>query len=233
MSSIETLINRQIKRWEVEKRSRLEAEQNGEKSGVKPIITISRQRGSQGSFLAEHLAEKLGYQLLHREIIDEICNSSGYRRQIIESLDNKIRSKIELWFEGVFKGLYVDTSDYFKHLYRVIMSISELGGVVVVGRGASHMLARDQGSHIRIIAARPKRIENLVKFQGFTHEQAEREIDKFDKERSEFVKNNFRLDINEPSVYDLIINTTYLDIKEAGRLAEIAINSKMTILGSS
>ena len=32
-----------------------------------------------------------------------------------------------------------------------------------------------------IIAARPKRIENLVKFQGFTYEQAEKEIDKFDK----------------------------------------------------
>ncbi len=232
MSSIEALINRQFKRWEVERKSRLEAEQNGEKPGIKPIVTLSRQRGSQGSYLAEQLAEKLGYQLLHREIIDEICNSSGYRRKIIESLDDKIRSQIELWFEGVFKGMYIDASDYFKHLYKAIMSISELGGVVVVGRGASHMLARDQGIHFRVIAAKPKRIENLKKFQDFSHEQAEKEIDKLDKERVGFVRKNFSRDIDDPSVYDLIINTTYLDIEEAQRLAEITINSKMAILGT-
>lgn len=232
MSSIDALINRQFKKWEVERKSRLEAEQNGEKSVIKPIVTLSRQRGSQGSYLAEQLAEKLGYRLLHREIIDEICNSSGYRRQIIESLDVKVRSQIELWFEGVFKGMYIDASDYFKHLSKVIMSISELGGVVVVGRGASHLLARDQGIHFRVIAAKPKRIENLKKFRDFTYEQAEKEIDKLDKERAGFVYNNFRRDIDDSSVYDLIINTTYLDIEEAQRLAEITINSKMAILGS-
>ncbi len=232
MSSIEALINRQFKKWEVERKSRIEAEQNGEKPTTKPIVTLSRQRGSQGSYLAEQLAAKLGYQLLHREIIDEICNSSGYRRQIIESLDDKVRSQVELWFEGVFKGMYIDASDYFKHLYKVIMSISKLGGVVVVGRGASHMLTREQGIHFRVIAAKPRRVENLIKFQGFSQEEAEKEIERLDKERAGFVRNNFGRNIDDPAVYDLVINTTYLDIKEALRIAEIAISSKMAILGS-
>jgi len=233
MSSIEALINRQFKKWEVERKSRLEAEKNGEIPESKPIVTVSRQRGSQGSYLAEKLAEKLGYQLLHREIIDEICNSSGYRRQIIESLDAKVRSQIELWFEGVFKGMYIDASDYFRQLYKVIMSISKLGGVVVVGRGAGHMLSREQGIQFRVIAAKPKRIENLINFQGFSQEDAEKEIERLDKERAGFVRNNFGRDIDDPSVYDLIINTTYLGIEETVRIAEAAINSKMAILGSS
>jgi cytidylate kinase len=232
MSSIEAIINRQFKRWEVERKSRLEAEKNGKKSGVKPIVTVSRQRGSQGTYLAEKLAEKLGYQLLHREVIDEICNSSGYRRQIVESLDDKIRSRIELWFEGVFKGMYIDSSDYFKHLYKVVTSISELGGVVVVGRGAGHMLTREQGIHFRVIAAKPKRIENLKQFQNFNQSDAEKEIERLDKERAAFVRNNFGRDIDDPSVYDLVINTTYLDIEETIRMAEIAIDSKMAKLGS-
>jgi cytidylate kinase len=232
MSSIEALINRQLQRWEMERRLKQEAKKEGKKPEFKPIVTVSRQRGSQGSYLAEQLAGRLDYQLLHREIIDEISNSSGYRRQIIESLDDRVRSKIELWFEGMFKGLYIDASDYIRHLYKVIMSISELGGVVVVGRGASFMLAHDQSFHLRIIAAVPKRIENLVKYQGLTREQAEREVKELDRARSEFVRNNFRRDIDDPSTYDMIINTTYIGINDALELAEAGIKSKWKVLGS-
>lgn len=232
MSSIEAMIDRQLKKWEMERRIRLEAEKEGKKPVIKPIVTISRQRGSQGSYLAEKLAEKSGYHLLHREIIDEICNSSGYRRQVIESLDAKTRSGMELWFEGVFKGMYIDASDYFKHLYKVVMTISQLGGLVIVGRGGNFMLRRDQAFHIRVVAAVPKRIENLVKFQNLSQEQAEKEVKELDKSRAEFVKNNFRQDINDPRAYDLIINTTYIDIEDALILAETGMKAKMRTHGS-
>jgi cytidylate kinase len=229
-SSIEALIDRQLKRWEVERRARREAEKEGKKPPFRPIITISRQRGSQGSYLAEKLAERLNYQLLHKEIIEKICSSSGYRRQIIESLDDRVRSKIELWFEAVFKGMYIDSSDYFRQLYKVIMSISELGGVVVVGRGANFMLTQDQAINMRVVASVPKRIDNLVKFQGFTYEGAEREVKELDRARAEFVRNNFRRDIDDPRMYDLVINTTYINIDDGVRLAEECIKAKIACL---
>nr|MBN2278445.1 cytidylate kinase-like family protein [candidate division Zixibacteria bacterium] len=230
MSSIEALIDRQLRKWEMEKRIRREAEENGKKHETKPIVTISRQRGSQGSYLAEKLAEKLGYQLLHREIIDEISSSSGYRRKIIESLDDKVRSHIELWFEGVFKGIYIDASDYFRQLYKVIMSISELGGVVVVGRGANFILTQDQGLHVRVVASVPKRIDNLVNYQNLPRELAEIEVKKLDRSRAEFVKNNFGVDINDPRAYDLVINTTFIGIEDAISLVELAMKAKMMML---
>ncbi|UCD95444.1 MAG: cytidylate kinase-like family protein [Candidatus Zixiibacteriota bacterium] len=232
MGSIEALIDRQLRKWELEKRMRLEAEKEGKEANARPIVTVSRQRGSQGSYLAEKLAVKFGYQLLHREIIDEICHSSGYRRQIIESLDDKVRSRMELWFEGIFKGMFIDSSDYFKHLYKVIMTISELGGVVVVGRGANFMLPYDQGFHIRVVAAIPKRVENLVKFQNLTQKQAEKEVRELDRSRSEFVKSGFRQDINDPRAYDMVINTTYIDIEDAVTLAEMGMRAKVRMSGN-
>ncbi len=230
MGSIETIIDRQLRKWEMEKQLRDRAAEEGKKPQIKPIVTVSRQRGSQGSYLGEKLAEKLGYQLLHREIIDEICSSSGYRRQIIESLDNKVRSGMELWFEGVFKGMYIDSSDYFRHLYKIIMSISALGGVIVVGRGSNFILRHDQGFHIRVVAAVPKRIENLIKHQGLSREQAVKEVKELDKSRAEFIKNNFGQDIDDARHYDLVINTTYLDIDEAIKIAETAMHAKMKII---
>ena len=233
MGSIEALIDRQLRKWELEKRMRLEAEKEGKEAAAKPIVTVSRQRGSQGSYLAEKLAEKLGYQLLHREIIDEICHSSGYRRQIIESLDDKVRSRMELWFEGIFKGMFIDSSDYFKHLYKIIMTISELGGVVVVGRGANFTLPHDQGFHIRVVAAIPRRVENLVRFQNLTQKQAEKEVRELDRSRADFVRSGFGQDINDPRAYDMIINTTYIDIEEAITLAETGMRAKLKTLGSN
>ncbi|MEW6016052.1 MAG: cytidylate kinase-like family protein [Candidatus Zixiibacteriota bacterium] len=231
MSSIEAIIDRQLRRWELEQRKKAEEEKGGKPGAIRPIVTVSRQRGSRGAYLAERLAEKLGYQLLHREVIDHICNSTGYRRQMIESLDNKVRSRIELWFEGVFKGLYVDSSDYFRHLYKVMVSIAELGGVVVVGRAANFILGRDRVFSIRVVAALPRRLENLIQYQNLTREQAERDIRETDRERQEFVRSHFRQDIDSPGAYDLVINTTYIDLESALTLAEIGIKSKWRALG--
>jgi cytidylate kinase len=226
MGSIESIIERQLRRWEMERRKRDEEARNGLKTQPKPIITISRQKGSRGGFFAERLAEQLGYQLLYREIIDEICNSSGYRRQVIESLDDRVRSRIELWIDGAFKGMYVDASDYLKHLYRVIMSISEHGGVVVVGRGANFIIKQEQGFSIRVVASLSRRIENLVLFQKLAREEAEKEIKSYDRARADFIHSHFKRDIDEPGAYDMIINTNNIEIETAVKMAQIGIRAK-------
>lgn len=230
--SIEELINRQLNRWESEQKARQEAVAKSEISPAKSIVTISRQRGSRGSYLAEMLADKLGYQRLHREIIDEICRSSGYRRRIIESLDNRVRSRIELMIEGAFKGIYIDAGDYFRHLYKVIMSISEHGGVITVGRAANFILNRDHGFHVRVVASLPVRVANLMQYEKLSSEEAEREILKSDAERSRFVEANFKRNIDDPGAYDLIVNTTYIDLDPALELVMTGIRAKTQLLGS-
>jgi cytidylate kinase len=230
MTSIETIIDRQLRRWEIERQKKLEITAGGKKTEQKPVITVSRQRGSRGSYLAERLAENLAYQLLHREIIDEICNSSGYRRQVIESLDDKTRSNIELWFDGMVKGQYVDASNYFRHLLKVIMSISAHSGVVIVGRGANFIMPSNTGFHLRVIADINTRIDNLVKFQNLSRKDAETAVKVADKERSEFIRSSFRRDINDPGAYDLIINTTAIGIEDALELVKIGIKSKTNTL---
>ena len=226
MGSIENIIDRQLRKWELEKKMRREATEKGAEPEIKPIITISRQRGSQGRHIAGLLAEKLGYDFLHREVIDKICESTGYRRMIIESLDDKVRHWIELWFEGIFKGPYVDASDYFKHLYRVIMSIAELGGVVVVGRCANFIVPADRGFHVRVVCSLSKRIETLVRYQDYSPDAAEKEIKEFDRSRAELVRRNFHRDINDPMAYDMILNTTFIDSDRALSLIEEGMRAK-------
>jgi hypothetical protein len=59
--------------------------------------------------------------------------------------------------------------------------------------------------NIRVIASLKSRIENLVK-RGWLRENAIKAIDKNDHEREAFIKFAFRVDWDDPELYDLVLN---------------------------
>jgi len=210
MRPIEIIVDRQIKRWELEKRLPKETEEAPVKPG--PIITISRQRGSGGSIVAERLGELTGFSVINREIIDQISREIGAQKRLIESLDESVRSNFELWVDGLLRGHIVDSSDYIQKLVKIIGAITHHGKAIIVGRGANFIVGAKSGFHVRIIADYEFRIKSLMDSRGYSREQAKEDIEKTDRQRKKFVKNNFNRDINDPAAYDLIINSAYLDI---------------------
>jgi len=228
MPSIESILDRQVRRWELDKQARLH--EGGPHDRIRqlhqPVLTVSRQRGSGGTILAERLAQRFAYTLLHRDIIDRICASSGYKRRIIESLDGHARPQLQPWFESVVQGSYVDASDYVKALLEVIYSISELGGVVVVGRGANFIIGHGRGFHIRVVAPREVRVRNLVTREGMSERDARREIEKCDHERDAWVRQVFGRSADDPLAYDLVVNHLSISMESATSLVAAAAQEK-------
>ena len=231
MTSIETIIDRQIRRWELQKS--LEDAHHGVARSIhipKPLITVSRQRGSRGTIIAERIAYRFNYTLLHKDIIDRIAETSGYKRRIVESLDDHTRSQMELWFESIITGKLVDLSDYARQLLEVIFSVSRLGGIVVVGRAANFIIGPNRGLHVRIVASPTTRIRNLVDLEKMSESDARREIDKADHERAEFVKKLVHKSIDDPQYYDLVINSDWISIEQAVSLIANAAMEKFELL---
>jgi cytidylate kinase len=228
MTSMDHILDRQIRRWELERAARDQQGGSREKPGtlVELVLTVSRQRGSWGTILAERLAERFGYTLLHRDIIDRICASSGYKRRIVESLDGHAKSQLRLWFESMVQGTYVDASDYVKALFEIIYSISHLGGVVVVGRGANFILGPERGFRLRIVAPRDVRVRNLMTHEGHSEKDALREIERCDRERAEFVRKVYGRSIDDPLGYDLVINHISISMEAATSLVAAAAQEK-------
>lgn len=224
MSSIDTIINRQFGIWE---RQKLQASADEPPIEPLPIITVSRQKGSRGSYFASRLAEKLGYQQLHREVIDAICKSSGYRERVIESLDQHVRGDLDLAVESAITGQSVDHSDYVRHLIKVILSMARLGGVVVTGRGANFILGLSRGVHFRVIAPNESRVKFLMKYDQLCVADALTAIDQTDRERREFVRKLFDKEIDSPQYYDVVFNSALIDIEEMVDAALLTINTKM------
>jgi cytidylate kinase len=228
MTSIEAIVNRQILKWELEKK---EAEQiEEERLRPSPIVTVSRQSGSRGSYFGSRLAQRLGYQRLHRDAIDLICKSSGYRRRVVESLDEKFRGRLDLLAESIVTGQSVDQSDFNRQLCQVVLSMSELGGVVLMGRGGSFILGPKRGFHMRVVCPREKRIENLIKYKELSEDEATETIDHSDKTRRKFIEKLFDCDIDDPRQYDMVTNSALIDVEDMVNVAALAIEAKMNKL---
>jgi cytidylate kinase len=228
VTSIEAIINRQLRKWELEQR---QAQEKGEEHHEpEPIVTVSRQTGSRGSYFASRLATRLNYQRLHREVIDAIARTSGFRRRVVEALDEKHRNEIESLVDSVLTGQSVDYSDYIRYLCNVILSMSRLGGVIVMGRGSNFILGSDCGFHIRIVCPRDKRIENLMKYKMLEEKDAIREVDSSDVQRREFIQKLFDREIDDPLNYDLMINSALIDVEDMVDLVGMAIKAKMNKL---
>jgi len=231
MSSIDALVNRQLLRWE-----RRAKETEEEEAAVPPppqVVTVSRQAGSRGAFFAQRLAEELGFQRLHREAIEAISKTSGYRSRIVEALDERYRNDVEVLAESLVSGQTVDHRDYYRHLFEVVLSMARLGGVVLVGRAGNFILGPLRGFHIRVIAPRQQRIANLMRYKEYSEKQAIEEMEFADGERMEMMAKLFKADIEDPSHYDLVINMASLDLEAMIPPTVAAIKTKFARLADA
>ena len=231
MLSIEAIINRQLLKWELQRKtSEEQAKEHGTRRTVPPIITVSRQTGSRGSYFASRLAIEMDYQRIHREVIDAVCQSAGYRKRIIQWLDEKHRSDFELAVESILSDKSIDHRDYFRHMFKVVLSMSELGGVVLLGRGGNFILGPKRGFHLRFIAPYEVRVDNLMKYREMTRKDAEALIAKSDDQRGQFVRKLFKADIDDPVHYDLVVNSAYVDVEDLLGVVRSAVLAKFTKL---
>jgi cytidylate kinase len=225
---IEAIIDRQLRRWEHDRRL---VAAGGVATEVRvvaqPIITISRQHGSRGKDLAARLAERFQYTLLHRDVIDRMSTSTGHQRRLLEALDEHSKSQLANWVDSMLSGKYLDESDYAVGLLKTVYSIAHLGGVVVVGRGVNFIVEPTRAVHLRVVAPLDQRIRNLMRRGNLSTEAAAREIKAMDEERAKFVRKLFHRSVDDPLAYDMILNESRNSLEGLVRIATTVVAEKL------
>lgn len=219
MTSIEALIDRQLTRRQVfERAPKVKAPSSEEKPPRLRVITVSRETGSGGRTLAGRIAKQLGYDLIDRQIVEKLVEDTGARERLIASLDERTRSGVALWVEGIMTGRYIDESEYANALCRSITTLAEHGDAVIIGRGANVILGPRGGLHVRIIAPPEVRVQNLMRHMGMAPREAREHIDLCDEERRSFYAEFLNADVDNPNDYHLVINTGRISLDVAERL---------------
>ncbi len=205
--SIQQIVEEQVKRWQITQEEPKEQEEKYH------IVTISREPGSGGQLIAAGLAERLGYDLFHQEVIHKMAESTQMSQMLLESLDEKGLSTLDNLISSIIYDRYLWPDKYLKHLMKVIGTIGKHGHAVIVGRGANFILSSEKIIKVRIIAPLKQRIMNVANEFDCSEEEAKRRVIRSESNRRAFIRKYFNGDISDPINYDLIVNSNLLGIE--------------------
>jgi len=175
-------------------------------------IALSRQAGSRGAEVARAVGARLGWPVYDHELLQRIAQEKGLQARLLEMLDERHMG----WLEEMVASFCVrggsHETSYLRSLLELFATLSEAGHCVIVGRGSPHVLPAETTLRVRILATRADRITSIIKTKALSPAEAEKWIDRTDRERKQFVEHYFRRDPEDPMGYDLIISSSRLDV---------------------
>jgi cytidylate kinase len=218
-SSLEALVNRQIRRWELVRRSSV-----GERP--LPSLAISRPLGAGAAEIGRQVGEQFGYPVFDRQIVEWIAQETGRQEQLISGLDEHIRDAIDRLVSDGFTRARFSEGDYLHQLVRILAALSERGGAVILGRGAQFVLPPAQTLRVLVVAPQSVRVERLHKSNSISMGEAEELIRQSDADRRHFLAYHFHREWDDPNDYDLCVNTGLYSLDAAARLLIAAYRAR-------
>lgn len=172
------------------------------------IITFSRGCFSHGKEIAECVAEKLGYECISQEVLletsqffnvseDKIFESLHDAPGLLERLTHVRRRFIDRFQAMLLEHVVTDNVAYHGFAGQIL-----LGDI-------SHVLK------VRVIADMKERIKMVQRRQQICREDAVNLIEREDHERAEWYRTIYRIDMNDPRLYDMVLHIDRLSIDDA------------------
>ena len=183
----------------------------------KIIITISREYGSGGRYIGKLVAEKLGIKLYDNEFVLKMAEDTGLSAKYIEDNEQK-RNILDNFNNGYYYGLN-NSDELFIKESELIKEIANKESCVIIGRCADFILKdRDNVLKIFVSSSMDDKIKRATSFYGLNKSKAEKEISRINKLRANHYKYYTEKEWNNPSNYDICINSDAIGIEEAVEL---------------
>lgn len=184
------------------------------------IVAISETAGSLGNEIGHRLAESLGWGFADREIIAKAAERFGAD---LADVRHGAEEKPSLWER------FTNTHRRFKAFVEAsVLDIAAQDNVVLAGL-ASTLALRDVHHVLRVRTNAPERdrAARIQQQQGLTPEAAVDVVRQTDRERAARVKFLYDVDVDDPLLYDVVLNTQRTTAEEGARyLSEIILGER-------
>lgn len=221
-AAIDRIMNAQVIYWKKQKEQLNEPE----KVNRLPFVTISREYGCGGYEIAAKLSEILNEEMkpeplwaaYNRKLLDKLMIDTGLSESLVETLTGQARNKLTNLIQTTFSSFPPQVAVH-KKLVEIIAMLALNGNVVIVGRG-SNMITKEMesGFHVRLIAPIQSRAEKMAKVLNVTKGEAMKVIKEKTKQREEYMKEFFKIDLADPHNYDMVINDSSFSVEQAARM---------------
>ena len=194
--------DRQVYRWiregEVYQQLRKEHDEPDLQACVRPYITISREAGTRTGQVAQLLGQRLGFQVLDKQLLEFMAERYQLPRHMLEVVDEKTANWMHEALAKLLDQQTVNQLEYVRHLGKIVLLAAQHGEAVIVGRGAQFMLPPASGLSVRIIGSKEVRIERTMAKHSLNRGEAKEFVDSTDRGRAELVRRYFDADIADP-----------------------------------
>jgi cytidylate kinase len=178
------------------------------------IIAISHQMGAGGSEIGMDVAQRLGYHYVDQELIQDAVRRYGLAEDKLSHLDE---SKPTL-----FERFDAETRHYITILQTTLLEFAESDNAVLMGRGGQWLLRGiPHVLRIRVIAPFEHRVRQWIKRTSemggeAPHQRAAADLlRRDDSEKAGRMRYLYEVDLADPALYDLVINSEKLRYEAA------------------
>lgn len=213
---LDELFERQARRWAIEGRAGMPGSRGA-------VVSVSRQPWAGGDAIAERVAGWLDYGLFGLDALRELARDAALRDRLVGPLAPDVRAAIEARARLLFRDL--DPAEV-REVAGVVAALGERGMAVVVGRGAISVLPRERTLRVLVVASREERARRLAEAQGLAPADAEAQLAREDEERLSFLRDRLGVAGDDPTLYDLVLNTERLATDAAAALVVEAVRRR-------
>lgn len=187
-------------------------------------ITISRQAGSGAHTIAEKLVARLQaltprneppWTVFDRNLVAQVLEDHHLPLRLAEHLPEDRASQVADIIDDLFE-MKPPSWKFVEQTSETILRLATLGHVILIGRGANIVTASlPNVFHVRLIAPLEQRVTHMRELLGLSQTAAAKHVRREDRGRARYLKRYFRADIEDPSLYHLVINTGLVSYDEA------------------
>jgi len=194
------------------------------------LITISREFGAGGSEVAARVASLLGWRVVDNELVERVAARAGLTPEDVAQREERVPTFIERLAHALVAATpellvppeaggtasSLSEEDLVRVTELVVEEVAAEGNVVLVGRAAPAVLARERDAiHVKLVAPREWRIRAAAARLAVPLQEAATITDDTDKNRARYHRQYYERDWNDPVNYHMLLNTAALGLDGA------------------
>lgn len=199
-----------------------------------PSITISRQSGAGAVSVEQMLVERLnaaakpfegttGWTVFDRNLAKQVLVDHELPQNLERFMAEDARLPVETIVEEVL-GLHPTPWSLVQQTTRTILRLASLGRAILVGRGAAVVTKRlPYVFHVRLVASLRIRVQHAAQYYNLTAAEAAKKVSEEDHARRRYLRRYFDADVDDPLLYDIVLNTGRLGFARAAEIVAQAV----------
>lgn len=179
------------------------------------VVAISHAEGAEGEAIGRLVAERLGFRYADGSIVVAAARSEGLLPESVSQAENREAGRtLEVDFGRVEK-----TKTLRELIRAAVIQAADEGAIVIVAHAASYALADREGVlRVRITASTDTRVARIAAADGVDAKQAGKRLSESDKGRAVYLDRFYKVKREQPTDYDLVLNTDKLTVDEAAAI---------------